>query len=127
MERSTKLAVPALLGMTLAILLNKKKDAVTILIELVSGVFAAFYLAPYLVTYFNFPESITAFGVGTASAKICLSIHTYFNKKNPVDVILMNTSVSTTAQGDLNQTSKHVEQISIHSDDPRPEDGDRAL
>jgi hypothetical protein len=99
MEQKHKLAVPVLLGTLLSILLNKKKDATTISIEIVSGVATAFYLAPYIVEYFNFPETITAFGVGTASSKICLAIYNYFGKQDPIQIILENASVSANPEG----------------------------
>lgn len=99
MEQKRSLAIPVLLGTLLSILLNKKKDAVTISIEIVSGVATAFYLAPYIVEYFNFPETITAFGLGTAASKICLAIYKYFGKQDPIEIILQNASVSFDPEG----------------------------
>jgi len=99
MEQRYKLATPVLLGTLLGILLNKKKDALTISIEVVSGVATAFYIAPYIVEYFNFPETITAFGVGTVSSKICLAIYNYFGKKDPIQTIIENASVSVSSEG----------------------------
>ena len=98
MERK-ELVGPVLLGTALAILLNAKKDVVTILIEIISGVATAFYIAPYVMHYFNFPETIVAFGLGTASSKICLAIYQKFGEKSPILIIQENASVNESAEG----------------------------
>lgn len=98
MERK-ELALPVLLGALLGALINKKKDATTLSIEVVSGVATAFYLAPYIVEYFNFPETITAFGIGTASSKLCLYIYNYFGNKTPLEQFIQNASVTNGSEG----------------------------
>lgn len=109
MERKTLgYLAPVMLGTLLSFLLSSKKTALTFSIEIVSGLATALYVTPYAVQYFNFPEGLTAFALGTASAKICRSIYDRFNSKefNPVDIIINSPESET--QEVLKETSNNV-------------------